>query len=384
MDHISNDTLRELMTFSGDICFSIYLPMVKAGKQTEQNSIRFKNMLRKAETELTKLGYRQSEREEFMKPAGSYLNDRAVWTRQEEGLAVFIADGTFMPFRLPISFTEDLMSGSRFYVKPLLPLVVNDGTFYLLTLALEGVSLYRGTRFTMNEIEFDAPPSMEKALGIDALEPLRQSAARTTPFRGGGNKNAMFSGHGLAFEDVKTRILQYFLMVDDTVHTVVQGKQIPMVLAANDHLIPIYHEANTYPKLLDEAIRKNPHSMGSSELHREAWNIVKPEFERIQHVEYERFMTLSNTEMASDDVAEIVSAAPHDRIETLFIARGAQIWGTYDSENFTAKVNEGRKDGDQDLLDFAAMETYLHNGTVFVADPAEIPGRKPVSAIFRY
>ena len=236
----------------------------------------------------------------------------------------------------------------------------------------------------MNEIEFDAPPSMEKALGIDTLEPLRQSAARPTPFRGGGDKNALFSGHGLAFEDVKTRILQYFLMVDDAVHSVVQGKQIPMVIAANDHLIAIYREANTYPKLLDAAIRKNPQSMSNPELHREAWNLVKPEFERIQREEYERFMTLSNTELASDDVTEIVSAAPHDRIETLFIARDTHVWGRYDSENFTAQLSDGRMDGDQDLLDFAAIQTYLHNGTVFVADPSEIPGNKPVSAIFRY
>jgi hypothetical protein len=38
--------------------------------------------------------------------------------------------------------------------------------------------------------------------------------------------------------------------------------------------------------------------------------------------------------------------------------------------------------GDEDLLNFAAIHVLLHAGTVYVVRSDEVPGRRPVAAVY--
>lgn len=55
-------------------------------------------------------------------------------------------------------------------------------------------------------------------------------------------------------------------------------------------------------------------------------------------------------------------------------------------DSSTAEViqAEQRTPQDQDLLNAAAMQTFIAGGTVCAAPPGEVPGRGSVAAIFRY
>jgi hypothetical protein len=52
----------------------------------------------------------------------------------------------------------------------------------------------------------------------------------------------------------------------------------------------------------------------------------------------------------------------------------------------SAEVVQGeqRSAQDQDLLNVAAMETFVAGGTVYAVPPDEVPGRGSVAAVFRY
>src|SRR5687767_7735657 len=52
----------------------------------------------------------------------------------------------------------------------------------------------------------------------------------------------------------------------------------PMVLAAVEHLVPVWRHASTYPHLVDETLAGNPEGLGSHELHAGAWAVVEPLF----------------------------------------------------------------------------------------------------------
>lgn len=94
-----------------------------------------------------------------------------------------------------------------------------------------------------------------------------------------------------------------------------------MVLAAVEHLAPIYRKANTYPQLIDEVLAGSPEGLSPHELHARAWPIVKPVFLRAQREAVARYDRLAGTGLTSQDPQDIGRAAEDGRIETLFISQ---------------------------------------------------------------
>jgi len=48
------------------------------------------------------------------------------------------------------------------------------------------------------------------------------------------------------------------------------------------------------------------------------------------------------------------------------------------------RLHKTAKPDDEDLLDFAAIQTFLHGGTVYAVEPEKVPDDAPLAAVFRY
>ena len=122
------------------------------------------------------------------------------------------------------------------------------------------------------------------------------------------------------------------------------------------------------------------------DLHAQAWPIIEPYFYKSQQETLDVFHELfgGNSDKASNDIKEIVSAAYYQRIDKLLVAVGQQQWGLFDPTSETVYLHSDEETGDEDLLDFAAVHTLLNGGTVFAVDPETVPFSTPVAAIFRY
>ena len=95
MDKITLDQLRQ--TFLGrhsGWCASLFMPTHRAGRDTEQDPIRFKNLLRQAEERLLAKGMRQAQVQNLLKGPQRLLQDQAFWRRQSDGLAIFFSEGS--------------------------------------------------------------------------------------------------------------------------------------------------------------------------------------------------------------------------------------------------------------------------------------------------
>jgi hypothetical protein len=71
-------------------------------------------------------------------------------------------------------------------------------------------------------------------------------------------------------------------------------------------------------------------------------------------------------------------------VETLFVAVGEQIWGRHNSDNLTIQVHQEHQPEDEDLLNLAAVQTFLNGGTVYAVETEKVPDGNPVAAILRY
>jgi hypothetical protein len=353
---LSKSELVDLMENPGDRCVSIYMPTQKAGAETQQNAIRLKNLLKEAEEKLSEAGMRSVEAREMLKPAEDLLQREEFWQHQEDGLALFIAPGSFKTYRLSREFEELVMVAENFYVKPLLPLLTTEGRFFVLTLSQGGVKLLEGDRSTLTEVNVDElPDNLADALRFDDPEKQLQWHTGTATPAGQGDRPAMFHGHGVGDEDEKERIQRYFQKIASALQDTIAAETRPLVLVGLDFLLPIYRQVNRYPHLVEEGITINPEVLNQEELHSRAWEVVEPFFTQKREEALDRFRISAGrgSEQASTNLEEIVQAAYGKRVETLFVPLGGRQWGRYDLADNKVELHNEPQAGDEDLLDFA-------------------------------
>lgn len=383
MKLFSIDELATLATAAKDICVSIFLPTERRGVETQQNPIRFKNLLREAEEKLLATGMRGQDAKDLLKPIQE-LDEYEFWQHQSDGLAIFISGNVFSYYCVPLNFSELVVVNDRFHLKPLLPLLTGDGQFYVLALSQNQVRLFQGSRYSVNEMDLEnVPQSIAEALKYDDPEKSLQFHTGTSP-GGGGDRAAVFHGQGAGNDEQKDNLLRYFRKVNDGLQELLKNQQFPLVVAGVDYLLPIYKQANTYPHLMDEGITGNPEELQAEELQQQAWNIVQPYFDQAQHEAVERYQAMAGTGQTASNIPEAVSAAYYQRVDSLFVPVGQQKWGQFDPETGRVEVHPQPETGDEDLMDLAAVYTLLNGGTVYAVEPEQIPGEAPLAAVLRY
>lgn len=382
MDIMTMNELKVLMDRHPGWCLSLYMPTHRAGRDTEQDPIRFSNLLRQAEERLLAKGMRSPEVRELLKPAQELAGEPGFWRQQSDGLAVFLASDAFRSYRVPLPLEELVVIANRFHFKPLLPLFANDGHFYILALSQSQVRLLEGTRHTVDEIDVESlPQSLVDALGYERFE--KQLQFHTGTPAGSGGRTAMFHGHD-ADDDAKARIVRWLHKIDDELPGVLTGGQSPVVLAGVDYLFPLYREANTYPHLVEDGIPGNPEELSPAELHARAWPLVEPLFSEAEEEAIDKYNRFKGTGRTTADVKEAVLAAHQGRVDTLFVPVGVQVWGVADLSADSVQVHLDPEAGDGDLLDLAAIETILRGGTVYAVEPEKVPDQANLAAVFRY
>jgi hypothetical protein len=364
------------------LCISIFMPTFRTGAESQQNQIRFRNLLRMAEEKLLAGGLRPQEIKTLLEPAQALLGNVLFWRKQSDGLALFLSTDFFRSFSLPETFAELITVADYFHIKPLLPLLGGDKRFYILALSQKEIRLLEGTRQNIQEIELESvPESLAEALRYD--ESGKQVRFRAG-MAGGGDHSAMVSGHGAEIDDTKENLLKYFRLIDRGLHDLLRDERTPLILAGVEYLFPIYREANTYPRLIEEGIPGNPQGISAETLHRSAQKIVSPYFQKTEQDAVAQYRQSSGTGLTSADLREIVPAAVHGRVGILFVASDRQQWGTFHEESGAVERHEKMGAASEDLLEVAAIQTFLNGGTVFILSPEKMPDTGDLAAVFRY
>lgn len=383
MELIPKEELKMLVKRREGPCVSIYMPTHRTFPETKQDPIRFKNLLREAEDRLKAAGLRSPDAKKLLMPAKALIKDGLFWHDQGDGLATFISSDGFYHYRLPLKFDELIVVTDRCHIKPLLPLFGLDGRFYILALSQNEVRFFQCTRHSVREVELkNIPRSLGEALKYD--DPERQLQFHTRAPAAGGERAAMFHGHGVGKDDTKDNILRFFHQLDQGLYPLLGKESAPLVLAGVDYLFPIYREANSYPHLVEDGIPGNPESVKPESLHEQAWEIVEPQFLKAREDAISRYRQFAGTERATNRINEIVPGAYDGRIDTLFAAVGTQQWGFFDPKTREVHLHSEPESGDEDLLDLAAVHTFLNGGTVYALKLQEIPDETPLAALFRY
>ncbi len=382
MDSLTATEVKQLSDVAGTECVSIFLPTHRTGTQMQQDPIRLKNLLREAERQLVEAGSPAPAAKTMLEPAYSLLAEGHFWQHQSDGLAMFAAADRFHSYRVPIRFDELAIVAKRFHLKPLFPLLTGDGHFFVLALSQNEVRMLEATRYSIDEIEIEQLPlNLKEVLGQDERQRLQ---FHTRSGEREGKRAAMFHGHGPGQEYTKEQLEKFFRRVDVAVCDYLQEDRAPLVLAGVDYYFPVYRAISRYAQLAREGVAGSPDRSRPEELHALAWPLVEPVFRQARETALARFRQLAGTGRTATDIAEILPAVSHGRVEVLFVATDRQQWGTFDDQGQEVLLHETSHGRNEDLLDRAAVNTYLNGGVVYAMKSSELPDGVPLAAVYRY
>lgn len=383
METITTTEVERLVNDPSNRCVSIYLPVIPLGAEAQQNPIRLKNLLQQAEDRLVAKGTRAPEAREMLKPGRDLLTDEAFWRQQSRGLAVFASPELFRCYRVPGTFEESVRVARRFRVRPLLPLLEGGRHYFILALSEKHVRLLRATRYAVEELQVEGlPPNLEEALAYDTPE---ESAQYHTALGGRvGKQAAVFHGQGGEPDAAKDELQQYFHLVDAALHEVLREEQAPLVLAAVEASVGLYRKVNTYDHLAERAIQGSPDLLSPAELHQCATRLMQPYFEQDEQAAAARLGSLAGGDKVSDEMQTVLSGAFQGKIDALFVEQNASLWGRFDAETNVLEAHPQEQQGDDDLLELAAVQTIVHRGDVYAVPAERMPLQGPVAALFRY
>lgn len=384
MSLISEKDFKHLAEFENEICISIFIPTKRRGKEVleGENQLSLKSRWQEVKKKLEKSDTSPEQIAKLEEPVAKLINNKDFWRHQSDGLAIFVSDDFFQYFTVPVNFEPYTFISKEFYLKPLTPMFSGDGEFYILALQIDKVELYEGTKYSIGRIDVDdlTPERLEERVGYDYEEKNRN-------FKTLHNMSGASSQHGYdeANRDRKNEFLRFFRAVDKGLHKILKNEKVPLVVACQDYLFPIFQEASTYKYLYEASIPGNPSDYPNMfALHGAAINLLEPYFDKDRDTKMTQFKEL-NPERTSVQVTDILPAVYEGKVDTLFLENREEIWGRYDEEMRKVVIEDQQHTQNTSLMNLAAKKTIQEGGSVYLVEEAFMPDKSSkMNAVFRY
>jgi hypothetical protein len=346
---------------------SIYLPTDPASRG-EAERIELKTLAAEASSQLREAGAGTKVVRQFEEEIGYLYDDDEFWRRQARSLAAFAAPQSLITFRLPNRLLSGVQVSDRFNLRPLLRTHTFPHVAFVLALAQGAVRVV--------EVTPDLDPAQ---IAIEDLPADVASAAGKSSISDRAPSRRIQGSEGQ-----KLRMRQYARRVDRALRPLMNGLEVPLVLAAAEPIDSIYRSVNTYPHLLARGISGNPETVSDGELAAGARTILDDLY-AAQLGEIARLFALRSGEGRTlSDVAEVARAATFGAVETLLVDIEASVPGTVDDQT-GAVTFAGAATGDvHDVTDELARRAWLSGARVLAVRDSDIPGGGPVAAILRY
>jgi hypothetical protein len=382
MDTFSAQDLKALIKNRNDYCLSIYLPTYRYGPEVRHNAVRFRKLIDVSWQLLMKGGMKGSTADTFIAPARQLLQNASFWEHPADGIALFLSKKVFRYFRVPSQLREQVLIAQEFFIRPMIPLLHLDKKFYVLALSENNARILQASMQDVTELQVEAMPrSLQDAMRFNT--PERQLQYHTgTPKIPGSRGGAIFHGHGVVM-DSKEELLEYCRQVDRALHRTLRTDKAPLILAAVDHLWPLYRKMNTYAHLLKDGIPGNPDLLSDEELHSRGLTLMSSYFEQEKSEAFAQYLELRGTDLVSHNIEEIMSAARQGKTRSVFVNGDSEWWGKFDPKTEKIEPHDTYIPGDQEIVNLVVLETLLHRGSVYTLKPA-IANEPMIFAVYRY
>jgi hypothetical protein len=358
------------------------MPTHPTGPEGQQDAVRLKNLVTTAEKQLIDRGLRSVEAHELLKPILELPHDPKTWSRRKHGLAIFRSEEVFACYWLPMPLDEAVVADQRFHVKPLLPAITQTPPYYVLAISRNEVRLLRGTQHGFERLALPGlSASMEKALNLQGADRGEQvhSAMRGDL----GKESGVFHGQGGHRDTIKEEVVEYFRIVDKALWPELQKRAWPLILAGVEYELAMFRKVSRYAHIADAMLLGNFDHVKDEELFARARAPAEEFHDKERLAAIANYKLLSDTDLASDNIEEIIPAAHQGRIDVMFVDPRAEVFGYYHAEDSSVEIAHQPR-GAIDLIELTIAQTILHKGTLYTVTCDRLIAASPLRAVFRY
>ena len=359
--------IDQLLTSRSPSSVSVYLPTEPAATGQAER-IELKNLAAEAERQLTALGTARAEVAEIADSFAEVGGDDTFWRYQARSLAVFVTPDTVKTFRLPNRLVSMVEVSDRFHLKPLLRSVTFPQVAFVLALSENSVRLLEvGADFGPWEVAVpDLPASAAAAVG----QPSIKGRAPRRKIQGS--------------EGQKVRLGQYSRQIDQALRPLLNGLDVPVILAATEPIDSIFRSVNTYPHLAAASIPGSPEAVPDADLVVRARTVLDDLYAaelRELHELYERRRPEGR---AAQDIADVARAATYGAVDTAFVDIDEVVPGFIDQSSGAVTFSKTADAVDYGVVDEIARRVWLSGGRVLAVRRDDIPGQNSIAAILRF
>lgn len=373
--------LTDLIAEAPELGISIFMPTHAFGSETQQDPLRFKNLLSQARSQLSDLRWAAADMDRELAPAQRLMEDHDFWQHQQQGLAVFLAGGEARTYTLPVSVTDTVVVDRGYHLTPLLPIVASPEMFYVATMTSQKVEVFRASRFEMSRVDYPGPVSVDdQGTGSDYQNPVQASPV-ARPHTG-----AVDISHAQVYGDSptewrKARLVDFARRVAAGVDDLVARNPAPVVLVANAELSGHVRQASRLAAEDLWVIDADPASMDEAHLRAAAYAVLEPHVTASRSRTWDRFQELQgrNDKRAVTNLADLARSAQHGHVDILFISEAASS-GVSDGAAQMPPVDFASS---ARLLNDLVVGTLSQGGKVQVVPAAQFEGPS-VTAILRF
>lgn len=370
------DELKGLAAISGP-CLTIFQPLRDNYSHVAKPVTRITAAIQDAARLLARRGLTAAESDEMLRP----LLKVAVntnWEGRKGSVILFRAPGTTLANFWPDTLPGRVHFGREFLVVPLLPALLSSRNFWLLSLSINVVRLYRGSRKGMLEVPLPrgVPTNLKDAGAFEQPDHTRRGRSSAGPSVGNmkGVQFDMPSPH----ETQAAYLHDFFKMIDRGIHAMLMKDRQPLILAGVTRELAIYRKVNTYSPVLSGAVQGSPDGLAPEALaghfYEHAKELIseypgKPAAEVRQEVE-----SAANRGLLVVDARAVLHAALTGRAYQLIICPGT--------------LGFRRQ---EDLINRAVLAAIRHSGKIAIVPAADtehaaiLPeGSGAIAAVLRF
>lgn len=379
---LTKDNLKELAGYRSDCCITIVIPTHRAGMEVNENQdlIVFKNELQEIKKKLEEKITDPAKIEQILEPAFQLMRDDPFWRNQSEGLAVFIAEGFFRYIRLPFTPEKECIINNSFYLINLLRVLNTNSKdeFYLLLIRRDNTKLYKADIRGMQELEAEEMPG-----NINSVINFEEKNKEYMETEDGQNSDS--PEHVNAGRPEKVIISLYVEKINEAFQKqATQEKGWPLLLAGQSELLEAFRKTSKYDNLLDTHLEVTDEHADNQKLFSQAKGRIEARSNQERDERLETYYNSIATPLTNSMPESVIPAAFYSQVRSLFVEKGAHIWGSFDAQNNRLEMHANREEGDDCLVEKAAVQTILNGGEVFVMEKEKMPKGATIAALMRY
>lgn len=361
----------KLLCASPAPCITITLPAFHQGALALPYAVHLKQALRAVRQDLFKQTF-LDEAERMMEPLRS-LPGHPEMNQSGRDMVIFRSPSLLLQFHLPGPVHFRSVIGRYFHVVPFLHHLCADREFYILELNQKHIRLlhYQDGVCAETPLPSGLPQNVEQAGAFDAPDHMLRN--RSTAGTSNGSMTGVPFGTGSERERSNVRLHDFFRSVDAGLGDFLKGQ--PLMLSGARYEVALYRRAATYAGLLASDLEKDLHTLTPDEVARLAYRSAQNHVRRKAEKQLEQLRELAGSGRTATGIRPVLKAAEEGRVAQLILAEEAE---------FAATLEALEADGQEDLLNAAAVWSIRNGAGVFTLPAAAMGGEAPVAAVLRY